>query len=69
MHSIEDSVSKFRFFRSRFGVYIVFDMLFSYMISSFELIRVRFAYCCCLGFASYYCYLLGWENMREIIAL
>ena len=69
MHCIEDSVSKFRSFLSWFGVFIVFDLLISYMRSSFELIRVRFVCCCCLDFVSYYCYLLGWENMCEIIAI
>ncbi len=69
MHSIKDSVSKFRSFLSWFGVFIVFDLLFSYMRSSFELIRARFVYCCCLFSVSYNCYLLGWENMCEIIAI
>ncbi len=69
MHSIEDSVSNFRSFLSWFVVFIVFDLLFSYMRYSFELIRVRFVYCSCLGSVSYNCYLLGWENMCEIIAI
>jgi hypothetical protein len=42
MHSMKDSVSKFRSFLSWFGVFIVFDLLISYIRSSFELIRVRF---------------------------
>ena len=46
-----------------------FDLLVSYIRSFFELIRVRFVYCCCLGSVSYNCYLLGWENMCEIIAI
>ncbi len=69
MHSMKDSVSKFRSFLSWFGVFIIFDLLFSYMRSSFYLIRVRFVYCCSLVSFSYNCYLLGWENMCEIIAI
>jgi len=69
MHSIEDKVSCFFLNFKLVRRFIVFGLLFLYLESSFKVVRVYYMYCCCLGFVSCNCYLLGWGNMCEMNAL
>jgi hypothetical protein len=69
MHSIEDDMSMSRIFLSWCGVFTVFDLVFLFVGVFFKVIRVRSIYCCCWASVLCICYLLGWGNMCEIIAI
>jgi hypothetical protein len=62
-------MSMFHIFLSWFGVLMVFDLVFLIAVSFFKVVRVRSIYCCCWASVSCNCYLLGWGNMCEIIAI
>jgi hypothetical protein len=56
-------------FLSWCGILTVFDFVFLIAGSFFKVVRVRSIYCCCWASVSCNCYLLGWGNMCEIIAI
>ena len=56
-------------FLSWCGGFTVFDLVFLFVGVFFKLIRVRSMYCFCWASVSCNCYLLGWGNMCEIIAI